>query len=124
MVRGARNYVDWLPYDQFTVKRAKRYFSAGDPFSRFKPHDVNRIDKICIIRNAIAHRSKHSLLKFRKEIIRDLPLLSREKKPIGFLRSVYQANPQLTRYDELSFEMARLATLLCRAKLKDGYLAP
>lgn len=86
IVYGGKAYVNWLPYDENTLKRAKLFFQLGEPFQQLTTAEKKSITNYHIIRNAIAHKSPNSLDQFNR-IISGLPLLPREKTPTGYLRS-------------------------------------
>ncbi|MBI4848818.1 MAG: hypothetical protein HY808_09630 [Nitrospirae bacterium] len=123
---GERSYIDWLPYEKFTKKRAKRFFENGLPFTGFDiGHDTSmqpsidkRIekstDKISIIRNVLAHKSSQSFKRFQKEIISSTGgLHSKEKKPIGYLRGIHSHHPvPTTRYEQMINEIKFISVLL------------
>jgi len=112
IVCAGKSYVDWFPYD-FTIKRAKVYFKKGLPFTALEKADKKGISEILYIRNAIAHKSKHSVKMFTKHLIDGLILTPREKTPAGFLRSNYAASPPQTRYEFLIFQIVQIARKLC-----------
>jgi hypothetical protein len=115
IIIGERNYVDWLPYDRFTLKRAEAFFYQGNPFTQLSKPEMKLIEKIVIIRNALAHKSKHSLSQFNKRVIIDIPLTISEKNPIGFLRSNYTTYPlPQTRFEDLCIQLVDIAKKLTR----------
>lgn len=99
IVAGDRSYVDWLPYDRHTRKRAKAYFSKGLPFSRISKQSLQRLEQVSLIRNAIAHESTHSRRMFEVKVIGSTPLGPRDKTPAGFLRSIHAHNPSQSRFE-------------------------
>ncbi len=123
---GERSYIDWLPYEKFTKKRAKRFFKNGLPFTgrdirletSTQPSIDKRIEKssenIFIIRNVLAHKSEQSFKRFQKEIISSsVGLHSKEKKPIGYLRGIHSHHPiPTTRYEQIINEMKFISVLL------------
>lgn len=112
VVLGGNSYVDWLPYDRYTLKRAKAFFRNGAPFSLLAKDDRKILGEVLIIRNSIAHKSKHALQMFEKEIIGGLALVGRERTPAGYLRSAFRAAPVQTRYENLMLELATIARKL------------
>ena len=99
VVHGERKYLDWIPYNKYTPRRAWGFFASGKPFVK-APADIDRnLQQVACLRNAIAHASPHSLAMFRKEVIGNLILLARERTPAGFLMSVHAAHPRQTRFD-------------------------
>ena len=107
-----RGYLDWLPYER-TEARAKQFFQDGIPFSGLAPQDKQLIQQCMYIRNAIAHNSEYSLDRFDRHVLGNQNLMSREKKPAGYLRSVFRTSPNQNRYENLIQEMASIATRLC-----------
>lgn len=129
---GERLYLDWLPYKKFTVKRAKRFFKKGLPFtgldSCFDTNTQPSIDKkietitekISIIRNVLAHKSAHSLKGFKNKIISSSSALhSREKNPIGYLRGLHSSHPTpTTRYEQIINDIKYISVLLTSRRLR------
>jgi hypothetical protein len=109
---GGRAYVDWLPY-HFTDKRADAFFRGGYPFCNLNKNDKKELERILLIRNAVAHQSRSARRKFEDEIIGAAPLLKVERTPAGYLRSVFRAAPIQTRYEEIASTCAMLARKLC-----------
>ncbi len=103
MVIGAgRNYVDWLPYER-TEERAELFFRGGRPFTALRGTAMaagrSVLQRGAVLRNAIAHKSRYSLTRFERDVIRGTPLTSVERKPAGFLRGIAAAVPAQTRYE-------------------------
>ncbi len=102
---GERRYLDWFPYDN-TIKRAKAYFKDGLPFYGLdKGRDVTihpsldgkikqTVEKLLIIRNVLAHKSRHAYHRFEDNDPRNCPSCS-GKKPIGFLRGHHTTTPTI-----------------------------
>jgi hypothetical protein len=111
VVFGGRNYVDWFPYDR-TTDRAKLFFASGRPFSNLDKNDSKVIEGLCIIRNALAHKSHHARHRFDDEVIAGKPLLPKERTPAGYLRSLHSIGPNVTRYEQLVQEITELAQRL------------
>ncbi len=95
IVYGGRSYVDWFPYRQ-TQERAEMFFQKGLPFAALRDSDKENMNQMLCIRNAIAHKSRHALARFNRVVINERPLLSREKTPVGYLRSNYATSPPQT----------------------------
>ena len=129
---GERSYLDWLPYNKFTSRRAKRFFQNGLPFTgldnlidtNIHPSIDKKVDtiteNISIIRNALAHKSAHSLETFEKRILSLRHALhSREKNPIGYLRGLHSSHPTpTTRYEQIINDIKYISILLTSRKLK------
>lgn len=111
VVFGGQNYVDWLPIDR-TEKRAKAFFRNGTPFTNTVSYR-GTIEGFLSVRNAIAHKSSHSQRVFEQRMIDSMPLISREKTPAGYLRSIYRSAPTATRYEYLVSDMGVVARELC-----------
>ena len=107
-----RAYLDWLPYSQ-TERRANDFFRNGLPFSSLDHRDKDLIQQCIYTRNAIAHKSTHSLEMFRKHVLGTQNLMAKERRPIGYLRSIFRASPQQNRYEHFIQGMASVAAKLC-----------
>lgn len=114
IVLGGRNYVDWLPYEERTIKRAKAFFAGGRPFTQLTKVERDFLRSVYYIRNAIAHQSRHAKRVFEDEVIGNTPLLPQERTPTGFLRSIHSTQPTVTRYEQIANELATLSHKLCR----------
>lgn len=111
IVFHGRHYLDWLPYVQFTLPRAKRYFVNGEPFKQLDDAQIKSLQEYHMIRNAIAHKSDNSQKKFQN-IISGLTLLPHEKTPAGYLRSRPRGTGQ-TQYEIAVIELEVIAKKLC-----------
>jgi len=60
------SYIDWLPYNDRTIKRSKKYFIDWKPFSQLSQINLDNLQKISELRNYIAHKSKESKNIFTK----------------------------------------------------------
>lgn len=109
---GGRAYVDWIPY-QFTEKRAEAFFRGGLPFCNLENGDKRELERIIKIRNAVAHQSRDARRKFEKSVIGAAPMLSVERTPAGYLRSIFRTAPDQTRYEEIANTLATLARKIC-----------
>lgn len=132
MIHGERLYLDWLPFEKYTKKRAKAYFKKGLPFTGLdKLINVNLIpsndkkieritERISIIRNVLAHKSKQSWSRFENEIINKSGALhSREKNPPGYLRGLHTSHPiPQTRYEQIILDIKQIASLITSKQLK------
>ena len=112
IVYSGRDYVDWLPYNR-TEQLAERFFRQGTPFTSLNSRDKDEIRTCVYIRNAIAHKSRHSTRMFEQHVLRNQRLMSREKTPAGYLRSIFRAAPSQRRYQHFVLTMATIATKLC-----------
>ncbi len=109
---GGRAFVDWLPYN-FTDKRAAAFFRGGYPFANLAKVDIKLLDRIILVRNAVAHQSRAARRKFEEEVIDTAPVLPVERTPGGYLRTVFRVAPDQTRYEEMANTCAMLARKIC-----------
>ena len=91
IVRGDRRYIDWLPYNQYTMKRASAFFSRGDPFSRLDGSDIAVFEEASWIRNALAHQSRSALTVFKDRLVKGKSLPPDQQRPAGYLRGIHTA---------------------------------
>jgi hypothetical protein len=85
IVSGDRPYVDWLPIKK-TTDRAQTYLSKGQPFDRLRPIDREVLERMHIVRNAIAHRSSHAISRFKRRLIEEHSIPPRQRTPAAYLR--------------------------------------
>jgi len=109
---GGRPYVDWLPY-RHTENRAEAFFKNGHPFTALSKQDKGELDRILLIRHAIAHQSRSAKANFEKTVLGSLTLLPSERTPSGFLRSRLGVSPPRTQYEEIVGTFNLLARKLC-----------
>jgi hypothetical protein len=113
LVLGDRTYVDWLPYERHTKRRAQALFADGKPFTSLAKQDRVFLERMSVLRNALAHRSDHSLRQFNREFIDNNPvpggLPPAQHKPIGYLRGQHAANQS-----RLSYQLAEAAAIVRR----------
>jgi len=112
VILGGKAYVDWLPY-HYTDKRASAFFRGGQPFSNLDKTERKSLERMLTIRHAVAHQSRAARRKFEDEVIGAAPLLSGERTPAGFLRSVFRVMPPQTQYEDIAGTCALLARKLC-----------
>src|SRR5262249_27315082 len=84
LVLAGEDFVSWLPYRE-TVSRAERFLLGGRPFTLLNDGERSMIARLHYTRNAIAHRSDHSLRVFEQKVLGDTPLTSAERRPSGYL---------------------------------------
>jgi len=113
IVYGDRSYIDWLPYKEKTIARAKRFFKNGGIFSTLTKQQILQIREYQVIRNALAHKSQIAQQNFQK-LISPLPLLPTEKTPSGYLRNVPNAAASQTQYEIMIIELQFIANHLCK----------
>lgn len=102
-------YLKWIPHDE-TKLRSKLFLKDGRPFSSLEQPEKDKITRIAKIRNAIAHKSANALYHFKKGVIGDLPLLSHERSPSGFLRS--ELSPGRKRFQAYMEDLVAVAEKL------------
>ncbi len=86
IVRDGRNYIDWLPFDHHTKKRAAVYFEDSEPFDRLDTSQRRLLEEFGLLRNALAHQSSHSLKRFQTEFVDGENLPTPQCSPAGYLR--------------------------------------
>ncbi|MEX0853373.1 MAG: hypothetical protein WD036_08865 [Bauldia sp.] len=106
-----RPYLTWLPYDN-THQRALIYLKEGKPFSDVASPERDTMQRITLIRNAIAHQSTHAIQQFEDKVLFGLALLPQERRPAGFLRSVLRTAPLQRRFEFYATELGRIATMI------------
>ncbi|MBJ7899630.1 MAG: hypothetical protein GC158_06880 [Cyanobacteria bacterium RI_101] len=109
VIRSGKDYLDWLPYEQHTEKRAKIYFHNGSPFTQLNSDQKRVLQDYHKIRNAIAHKSSKSQREFNK-VIQNNRLSPLERTPAGYLRSKPQGNE--TQYQIATTELISMARTL------------
>lgn len=112
IVFGGRNYVDWLPYNDNTIPRAKIFYLNGKPFTLINENQRANLNDYCIIRNAITHKNDIAHQKFQV-LISALPLLPQERTPAGYLRSKPSSSSSQTQYEIASLELESIIHILC-----------
>jgi hypothetical protein len=109
MVTGAgKRYIDWIPYDK-TIEIAKIYFRNGMPFDELTVIEKKHLEKCHIIRNAIAHKSRHSLKLFERKVLGDNRYPPRERTPSGYLSAIIRVTPTQTRFSVYLAQLAQIA---------------
>jgi hypothetical protein len=108
----AKKYLDWLPYSDATLPRAKIYLHDGNPFSFLTEIQKNKIANYHTIRNAIAHKSKKAMNEFNR-LIANLTLLEIEKLPQGYLRNIPNPATGKTQLEIVSDELTAITHTLC-----------
>jgi hypothetical protein len=108
VVFGGKDYIDWIPYER-TTERAGIFFKDGKPFSTLTKTQKEMLKELHRVRNALAHRSDHSVSVFTRLVLGTMSLSPHERKPAGFLRSVFRVSPKQTRLENYLFEMLTIA---------------
>ena len=111
VIGPGKKYVDWFPYER-TIERAHIFFRGGRPFSSILSPQRNTLNKAQMIRNAIAHRSRHSQKMFETLVIGNTNLAPREYRPSAYLRGVVTAAPLQTRYEVYATQLLAVANAL------------
>jgi hypothetical protein len=111
VVRGGRNYVDWLPFTKHTEPRALAFLASGRPFTDLPAADARVFDRLGVIRNAIAHESSHALRQFRRIFVDGRALPAEQQRPAGYLRG--QHSPGVTRFVNTINENVIVFNTLC-----------
>ena len=109
---GTRPYVDWLPYDSYTLPRAKAFFAGGRPFDRLGTGYLNDLKQGTVIRNALAHRSSSAKRRFEKILLNTKNLPPNQCRPSGYLRGTHargqsRMNYHLSSWVRVMVELAR-----------------
>ncbi len=107
-----RTYLDWLPYSENTIKRAKIYFNNGEPFTFLDAQERAKIKVFHTIRNAIAHKSKKAHKDFNN-VINGLTLLPVERTPQGYLRNVPNLSTGVTQFEIIGDALTAMSYKLC-----------
>jgi len=114
VILGPRNrYVDWMPYEK-TLNLAAIFFRGGRPFSLLLPPSIQTLASFHYIRNALAHKSRHSLAQFKRHVIGGINIPPRERRPVAYLRGTFRVNPPQTRYENLIVQLARISRTLAK----------
>jgi hypothetical protein len=111
VVSGDRSYADWLPFD-LTRKRAKAFLSGGRPFATLPNSDKKVFLRMGLIRNAIAHDSRHALKLFQDEFVTGKSLPPEQHRPPGYLRGEHAVGQ--TRLEYSFAEASAVMKQLCR----------
>jgi hypothetical protein len=112
VILAGKNYIDWIPYDTHTKKRAAVYFKDGIPFSTLNRAEMDLIILLHQTRNALAHRSAHSMEIFSRLVVGDLAITPSDRRPARFLLTIFRAHPKQTRLQNYLFEMLAIAKKL------------
>lgn len=108
VVFAGNSYVDWIPFER-TTDRAQIFFKDGKPFSTLTKPQKEMLKELHRVRNALAHRSDHSIDVFTRLVVGSASLSPAERKPAGFLRSIFRVSPKQTRLENYLFEMLTIA---------------
>lgn len=112
IVLAGQNYATWFPYNN-TENKARLFFREGLPFTMLNPTDKDLIIECLRIRNAMAHKSRYALSVFERNVLANKNLMSKERTPVGYLRSEFRVSPRQTRYEYYLGRIADIARKLC-----------
>ena len=90
------------------------YFRGGHPFTDLPQNLEDQIDRSVLVRNAIAHKSRHSQEKFQKRVLHGTSLPPRQRTVAGFLRDIHAYNPIQTRCEVMIAQLLAAARKLAR----------
>ena len=107
IIFSGRSYADWLPYDRYTLPRAKAYFSGGRPFERLDSLEQRALKNNSVIRNALAHQSTAALTNFYKTFVENRNLPQRQRRPAAYLRGSHTIGQT-----RMSFHLAAAVSVL------------
>lgn len=110
IVKGDRKYIDWLPY-HLTASRADAFLSGGRPFADLRKTDTAALERLTVMRNAIAHDSAHALKQFRAQFVAGRPLPGSQRSAAGYLRGQHSTGQ--TRFEFMLAETVAVFRHLC-----------
>ena len=111
IIRAERRYVDWLPYDNQTLKRAEAFFASGKPFSLLSSTGRDALEDMRVIRNALAHDSSSALRTFERRLTVGKSLPPSQTRPAPYLRGAHHGS--LTRMDVITTQMLVAMREIC-----------
>jgi hypothetical protein len=112
IILNSKTYMEWLPFSDNTLARAKSYFSEGRPFTLLTEEQKGKIKNYTKIRNAIAHKSKKAESEFNT-LISGLILLPFEKSPQGYLRNIPNRATGKTQLEIIMDDVTIISSVLC-----------
>lgn len=112
VVFDGKDYADWLPFDDRTIPKAKRFLNAGIPFSNLTQPEIQALKQAHLLRNALAHKSDAATKRFLSTINQQA-LLPHEKTPSGYLRTLPQGAAGLTQFALTMNVLSVTAKKLC-----------
>ena len=98
IIIGERRYVDWLPFEGRTMKRARAFFASGLPFCNLDSADQASFDELSTVRNALAHQSAPALRKFEKKFIDQKLIPPAQHRPTAYLRGPHTVGQSRMNY--------------------------
>lgn len=108
---GASQYIDWLPFDKRTVPLANAFFSGGRPFATVPAQDVKTLERLRIIRNAVAHESSYAERVFKRRLVQSQVLPLSQHTPAGYLRGQHSIG--MTRLNYHLADVSRIFVEMC-----------
>jgi hypothetical protein len=108
---GDRSFVDWLPYEKSTRKRAPAFLASGEPFQSLPKGQRKALEQASILRNAIAHQSGSARRLFVETFVEGKALPRSEQTPAGYLRGIHA--PGQRRINLLFSEVVQAVSYLC-----------
>ena len=109
---SGKKYLDWLPYNQHTLERAKIYLKDKKQFSYVDSILLIKLEHYSKIRHAIAHKSKKAKHDFNT-IISGHTLLPIEKTPKGYLRNVPNPRVNKTQLEIACEDLQFICHIIC-----------
>ncbi len=104
-----RPFVDWLPYDNYTLSRARAFFSGGKPFSMLGSSDKSAFKDAAVVRNALAHQSSAAMGRFRKRLVESRNIPRDQRRPGPYLRGMHTIGQS-----RMNFMLGRLVVVMTR----------
>lgn len=111
MIHQGRPYVDWMPYNDHTKKRAAFFFDKGGPFSELDDPRLRTLEETKTIRHAIVHASRSARISFDR--LAPPRAGSPRPTPAQYLREVVIHGPPPTnRFQVFLAEFSEIASTL------------
>jgi hypothetical protein len=105
---GGNRFLGWQP--DTTLKRANKYFDAGEPYETAVKGAKSVLDDMASIRNRIAHRSDHSVIEFQDVVRTHLGFVPKGMTPGRFLLAILPSagKPAIDHYSAIVSATANL----------------
>ena len=110
VIEAGRPYADWLPF-RYVLERADLFFHRGRPFTELSAAERNAVESAVILRNLIAHNSRHAHQRFRKQVLGNRPLPPAQRTGAGYLRGSHAGRQ--TRFEFLVGQLVIVMYNLC-----------
>ena len=101
-----------MPYEN-TEEVAYKFFTGGRPFININNNDRGQLEECRIIRNVIAHSSRHAKNLFDKKIISNITINPRNKQVKKFLRSQFSFAPRTNYHAHYISEILKISEKIC-----------